>query len=160
MPDQNFLAPINYAFSIKRLPFVSYFVQEANVPGLALNPVEQPTPFKPIYLPGDKIEYNDLSLTVRVDEDMQNYIEIYNWIVGLTFPDNFDQYANLTAGDGLYSDATLLIKTNAKNPNITFTFKDLFPTSISDIQMSSTESDIEYVTANITFRHNGFDIST
>lgn len=160
MPDQNFLAPINFAFSIRRLPFVSYFVQEANVPGMALNPVEYGTPFKPIFLPGDRVDFNELQLTVRVDENMQNYIEIYNWIIGMTFPDNFEQYANLIEGDGLYSDATLQIKTNAKNPNIEFTFVDLFPTSISDIQMSATESDIEYTVATITFKHNGFTITS
>jgi len=160
MPDQNFLAPVNFAFAIKRLPFVSYFVQETNIPGMTIGNAEMPTPFKTIYYPGDKVDFNELQLTVRVDENMQNYIEIYNWIIGMTFPDRFEQYANLIDGDGVFSDATLIIKTNKKNPNITFTFKDMYPTSISDIQMSASESDINYTTATMTFRHNGFDIST
>ena len=161
MPDQNFLSPTNFAFTVDRLPQASYFVQDVNIPGVSMGDVEQPSPFKTIYRPGDKLMYNELTMTVRADENMVSFIETYNWIVGLSFPDNFDQYANLldsSNNNNIYSDATLIIKTNAKNPNITMVFKDLYPNNITDIQLSSQQMDIDYATFDITFRYNGYDI--
>lgn len=155
---QNFLSPNNYRLSIDRLPHVSYFAQAANIPGLSINPVPYQSPFKTIYRPGDKVEFNTLDVDVRVDEGMENYMEIYNWIIGMTYPDNFEQYANLIAGEGLYSDATLTIQNNSKVSNIDFEFKDIFPVSIGSIQMSQTNAEVEYATATITFQTNGFTI--
>lgn len=157
---QNFLSPIDFRFVIKRLPYVEYFVQTANVPGVNASPSLTPNPFKDIYRQADKLEYDTFNITVRVDENMNNWLEIYNWMEGLTYPENFDQFANLEKGDGLYSDATLTILSNSKNPNVEITLKDAFPISLSSIQLSTTDTDINYAVADITFQINGFSIKT
>lgn len=155
---QNYLSPVEFRFVINRLPYTEFFTQGANVPGLSLNPAEMSTPFKTLYFSGDKINYNEFNINVRVDENMNNYQEIFNWMIGMTFPESFDQYANLTAGAGLYSDATLMIMTSGKNPNIQIVFKDIFPISLADIQLNTTTSDIDFATCDITFKIGGYEI--
>jgi len=155
---QNFMSPKEFRFSIERLPHVTYFAQDANIPGISANPTVTQTPFKEIYTHGDRLTWNTFSVTVRIDENMNNFIEIFNWMQGLTYPDEFDQYANLVKGDGLYSDATLTVLSNAKNPNVEFRFKDIFPISMGDVILTVQDVDIEYATTEITFQTNGYTI--
>ena len=155
---QNFLSPTGFRLVFHRLPNVTYFVQSANIPGLSTGVTEQPTPFKTIYRHGDKIDYQDFVANIRVDEYMEGYKEIVGWLKGLTAPENFDQYANLLEGDGLYSDATLFILDSKQNPGVLVKFRDMFPTTIGDIQMNTTEADINYVSCDISFRYGSYDI--
>jgi len=151
---QNFLSPVSFSFEILRLPHVNFFVQKVSIPGVNMSAVEQPSPFKSIYRPGDKIEYDDISLSFKVDEEMANYQELMGWMVGMTFPKNFRQYANLVDGDGLYSDASLIIMSSGKNPNILIKMEDVFPTSLSGIDMDAMESDVVAPTCQVTFKVN------
>ena len=155
---QNFFAPQNYKFSIERLPHVSYFTQEANIPGLSIQSVESPSPFRAIYRPGDQVSFDNLDITFLVDEDLRNYQEIFNWIVGLTYPDNFDQYANLLEGDGLYSDASLIVQDNSKTSNVEFKFKDIFPTSLGAISLDQKQTSVDYATSTVSFQVNSFTV--
>ena len=120
--------------------------------GISANPTITQTPFKEIYTHGDRLTWNTFSVTVRIDENMNNFIEIFNWMRGLNYPDEFGQYASLVAGDGLYSDATLTVLSNAKNPNVEFRFTDVFPISIGDVILTVQDVDIEYATTEITFK--------
>jgi hypothetical protein len=157
--QQNFLSPLGFAFKIGRLPNVEFFVQGASVPGVSMGTTTSPTPFKSIHLAGDKLEYDPFTVTLRVDENMHSYEEILNWMIGLAKPSSFDEYKGLkNSDDGLYSDASLIILNSNQNPNIEFSFKKVFPTSLSNINMDVTAQGIVYVTCEVTFQHNGFEL--
>jgi hypothetical protein len=156
----NYLSPLEFSFSINRLPYVKFYIQGANVPGVSGTPAEVSTPFRNIYFGGDNLTYNDFNITVRMDENINAYQEILNWIVGVNFPDQFDQFANLEVGDGIYSDASLIVLTTGKNPNILFKMKDIFPTSLGDLTMDTTAGDIEFVTCDITFKIGSYTIES
>ena len=158
MAIQNFLNPTEFRFTMNRLPNVEFFVQSVQLPDLSSGATEQATPFKTIYRPGDKLTFGDLTLTCRVDEDMLGYIETWNWLIGITKPESFDQYKTILEGDGLYSDGTLTVMTNGKNPNIQFTFKDMFPTNIGGISLAIDQTDVEPPTMDLTFRYSSFTI--
>ena len=157
--QQNFLSPISFVFTIDRLPNVSFFVQSATVPGLSLSPSVVPTPFKSIKYAGDKLEHEPFTITIRVDEYMEAYNEIYNWMVKITKNESFDQYAELVNGDfGVYSDASLLIMNSKGKAALNVKFKNVFPMSLGAIQLNTTENDVNYVTCDITFEHNGHTV--
>lgn len=170
--NKNFLSPLGYKFSIKKTPTMNWFVQSVVLPSITLNRTVIPTPFIQLPIPGDHIEFSDLQITFRVDENMDNYIELYNWIQGTGFPDNFDQYKNLApiqrgpitgnadpiTGDSVYSDATLLILSSNMNPLTEITFIDLFPVNLSSITFDSRLTDVNYVEATVTFTHRKFNI--
>jgi hypothetical protein len=159
MNVQNFLNPVEFKFNIKRLPSTKFYVQGATIPDISSGVTEQFTPFKTIYRPGDKLTFGDLVLTVAVDENLESYVETWNWLNGLTKPEKFDQYANLLSGDGLYSDATLTLVTNAKNPNIEVTFYDMFPISVGQITLNTTSTTVEAPTVDLTFKFSSYKIN-
>jgi hypothetical protein len=163
--NKSFLSPLGFNFAIKKLPTTNFFLTRANIPGFSVGVVEAPNPFVKLPIPGDKVQFNELQVTFKVDEDMKNYLEIFNWIMGLGFPDNYGQYANIkgkekTSGEGIYSDATLTILTSAMNPNMEFTFRNAFPFSLTDLDFNTTSTDVEYLEATVSFRYELFTINT
>lgn len=168
----NFLAPIGFDFSIKRLPNVEYFVQSANIPGISSTPANEGSPFNVIKYQPDHISFGDFSVEFIVDEDMKSWTEIYQWMIGMTFPESFQQYADFKNGvknpypsnrqnppGDIYSDASLIVLTNKSNLNIEFSLYDIYPISLTPIRLQTTESDIKYLTAEVTFVYQHFNIT-
>lgn len=162
--NKNFLSPLNFVFSIKRSPNLNFFVQKVNLPSIRLPDLEVPNPFIPIPHPGTRLQYGDLTVTFKVDEDFQNYLEIHNWIRGIGKPDNFSEYANLAkvkeyTGGGIHSELSLMVLNSTKAPNYEFTFRNAYPINLSDLYFDTTYQDVEYMTASVTFHYIMFDIT-
>lgn len=164
--NKNFLSPNGFKFGIKKLPNVNFFVQSVNLPSFSLGTVDVENPFIKIPFPGDKLTYGQLDVTFKVDEDLANYLELYNWLVGIGYPDNFGQRGaieppnvNIVSGEGVYTDAILIITNSKMNPNFQVTFKDLYPINLSELQFDSTVTDIDYLTCTATFAYRIFTIS-
>jgi hypothetical protein len=161
--NPNFLSPLNFKFSIKRAPHVNFFVQKINLPSISLPTIDTPTPFVKIPQPGEHLDYADLTLSFRVDENLQNYLEIHNWIRALGKPKDFSEYRALAqnpnyTGDGLRSDLTLMILSSSKNPNYEIVFTDAYPYDISELTFDTTKSDVEFIEATATFKYVLFEI--
>jgi hypothetical protein len=168
--NRNFLSPTGFKFVLNRCPKVAFFSNSANIPGINLGVAVQPSYLKDIDTPGDKIVFNDLVLRFLVDEDLENYMQIQNWIRGLGFPDSLDEIYNLQREQkyvdttesklmNIYSDGTLQVLTSSSNPNFKLKFKDLWPYSLSDLQFDATNTDVQYLTAEVTFKYTIYDIT-
>ena len=172
IPNRNFLSPTGFKFALKRSPGVAFFCNQANIPSLDLGIAEQPTYLKNIDVPGDKIQFGDLNLRFLVDEDLMNYMEIQNWIRGLGYPEKISEFADLEkqsvlgtevkfgqSGDDIYSDATLQILSNNLVPQFQVVFSDCFPYSLSTVTFDATDTDIEYFTADVSFKYTIYRIT-
>ena len=168
--NRNFLSPLGFKFALKRSPGAAYFCNEANIPELSLSIAEQPTYLRDIPLPGDKIDFGDLNLRFMVDEDLTNYMELQNWIRGLGYPQSIKEYQDLekktyikqTFGQkrqDIYSDGTLQILSNNLVPKFQVLFDDLFPYSLSTITFDATDTDIEYFTAEVSFKYTLYTLT-
>jgi hypothetical protein len=160
--NRNFLSPLNFKFQLKRAPHVNFFIQKVNIPSISLPTFEVPNPLLKVPFAAVNLDYSDLSITFKVDEDLQNYMEIHDWIRALGKP-SFQEYSSLKAntivsGDGLKSDIALTVLTSNKNANYQIVFKDSFPTNLSDLEFDTTDEDIDYLTVTATFRYYQFDI--
>jgi len=156
----NYLSPLEFVVTVKRLPNVQFFTQRATIPSVNLQAIDKPTPFKTIFEPGDNIVYSELNLSFIVDENMNNYIEVFSWLKGLSFPENFNQYKNLQNSDeGIKSDISLLVKNSHKNPSILINYFDCFPVSLSEVLLDTSQNDVIYPEATVTFQYNYFSIS-
>lgn len=166
--NRNFLSPVGFQFALQKKPKIDFFCTAANIPGINLGVAMQPTPLKAIPIPGETLTYEDLTLRFIVDEDMENYLEVWNWLNQFGFPRDFGQYQQLlnedenspgkqTAISGM-SDGTLLIYNNYYNANLKVEYKDLFPVSLSSIQFDTTPTEINYVTAEVVFKYTIYDI--
>lgn len=153
-----FLSQIEFKFDIKRLPNTKFFVQRVTTPSLDLDFIRQPTPLYDSFRTAGKMNFGDLTVEFKVDEDMKNYEEIYDWMIGLGFPRNNSEFKDLDEGMGLYSDATLTILTSQKNPNVGFSFQKLFPVNLSSLDMDMTADDVEYITSTVQFRYDTFEL--
>ena len=178
--------PTKFKFNILKLPKVEYFCTSVNLPGVSLaDNYSQPTPFRDIPLPGEKLSYDRLSMSFLVDENLENYREIHGWLRGLGFPggysefktlldageDRFPTSKNSVLGDagrskfaapsqgGVFSDATLSILTSKNNAVVDVRFSDVFPISLSGLQYTQQAGDTDYLTANVTFDYKIYDFA-
>ena len=150
-----------------------------NIPGISLGTAIMSTPYKDIPLPGEKLEYGNLSIEFLVDEYLENYISLHNWMTGLGFPqdrEEFKTYRDVTSNTpatptaaaksdikvgtatpdrAMFSDAFIMILSNKNNPILEINFEDIFPVSIGDLDYSQDATDVEYikVTAAVSYTH-------
>ena len=167
MPENlSFLSPTGFKFAIQKLPHVNYFCTSADIPDITLGQVDQENLFIRIPVPGDKLAFSPLNLSFAIDEDMKNFKEIYDWLIGLGYPDNFEQRANLQSAlqqrnerSGLvYSDGSMIITTAQYQPNILINFIDLYPISIGGLEFSTQSTDIEYLQGSVSFAYRKYSI--
>ena len=167
--NRNFLSPTGFKFALKRSPGVAFFCNQANIPSLDLGVAEQPSYLKDIPLPGDKMQFGDLNLRFLVDEDLVNFMEIQNWMRGLGFPESLAEFNDLKneailgpmgkSTEDVYSDGTLQILSSNLIPKFQVVFNDLFPYSLSTVTFDATDTDIEYFTADVSFKYTLYQIT-
>ena len=167
--NRNFLSPTGFKFGLKRSPGVAFFCNQANIPALDLGVTEQPSYLKDIPLPGDKMQFGDLNLRFLVDEDLVNFMEIQNWMRGLGFPESLAEFNDLKneailghmgkSTEDVYSDGTLQILSSNLIPKFQVVFNDLFPYSLSTVTFDATDTDIEYFTADVSFKYTLYQIT-
>jgi len=183
----DYASPTQFKFNIIKLPKVEYFCTSVNIPGVTLGgAMVQETRFKDIPLPGDKLTYEALDMSFIVDENLENYQEIHGWLVGLGFPRSHSEFQNLlTSGNdrfptrttgvstepgktkygaadagGTLSDATLTILTSKNTSQLEVRFRDVFPTSLTGLQYTQQATDVDYLTATVSFRYSIYDFAS
>ena len=160
----NQLNVVSFDVSFSRLPAVQYFCQRISLPTVVLGETHEASPFLNLPLEGDTLTYEALSISFIVDEDLQNYISIYEWLTALGFPREYAQFRTLkepSTGETetKYSDLTIVLHTNKSNPNYRIRFTDCFPTSLSSIQFDATPTGMDPIVVDATFNFRGmFDI--
>ena len=168
--NRNFLSPVGFKFTLAKEPKVNFFCNSARIPEITLSVLQQPTYLKDLDIPGGKLQYGDLNLRFLVDEDLVNYMAIHNWLTGLGFPETTQDYRDLlTNEDDLtqpldpkraFSDGSLYILDSNYNTNAIVKFKDLFPIALSSLEFDSTQTDIQYFTAEVSFKYTVYNITT
>ena len=178
-PDKlDYASPTQFRFGLQQLPKVEFFTVGANLPGISVGVATLPTPFKDIPTMGDKVEYTDLEITFIVDEYLENYKSLHDWMTGIGFPskrEEFKTYRDVTStrpevgetpavdivgkttsDKSLYSDAFLMILSNKNNPILNINFENTFPTELSSLEYTQTATDVEYLTATATFKYQSY----
>jgi len=160
----DYASPTQFRFQIARLPNVEYFIVAANVPQVSLSgEAEINTPFKTFYNAGDTLEYEDLVVKFLVNESLENWEEIYNWIAGIGFPKSREQYATMSAESeqnpqNIFSEATLTILTNKNNPLLQITYKNVYPSSLTGLEYDVQQSDTISLSATVNFKFSDIEL--
>lgn len=162
--NKSFLSPIGFKFLIQKLPTVNYFCTSANIPDMTLGQIDTvDNTFIKLPTPGDKLTFGLITVRFRVDEDLKNFQEVYNWMVGLGYPDNFQQRADLQQGvqrqGDVYSDASLIITTAAYKPNIEVKFIDAYPVSIAMPEFDIEQTTVTPMVADATFAYRKYELN-
>ena len=164
--NRNFLSGIGFKFNLGKYPKVDFFCNTARIPELSLATTTQPSYLKDIDVPGEKISYGDLTIQFLVDENMENYKTVYDWIVGLGFPETAQQFKGVTTDkDGIrdmkeqFADGTLRILNSNFNEVAKVKFLDMFPVSLSSLDFDATSTDVNYFTAQATFKYTVYQLT-
>ena len=163
--NRNFLSPIGFKFTVSKTPKVNFFCNSARIPEIVLGTAVQPNYLKDIDVPGDKLQYGDFALRFLVDEQLENYMAIHNWLTGLGFPQTAQEYKDLTTDQDdqrdpnqAFSDGALhILNSNYRNVAVV-KFEGMFPTSLSSLEFEATDNDINYFTAEVNFKYTVYNI--
>ena len=183
----DYASPTQFRFGIHQLPKVEFFAVTATLPAIALSDVVIPTPFKSIPMMGDQLTYDNLSVGFIVDEFLENYLSIHEWLTSIGFPKTRKQFSDFktnisntpasarssasTSSDigdvqsaspanALFSDATLTILSNKNNPIVDITFRDLYPVAMTALDYNQAATDVEYLTASVDFAYQLYEVQT
>lgn len=163
--NKNFLSPVGFNFTLSKSPKVSFFSRSCKVPEISLGTAIQPTYLKDIDVPGDKITYGDFYLNFFVDENMENYMVIHNWLTALGYPESPEQFKDfMTNEDNVFdnkigfSDGSLRILNSNYRDVAIIKFLDLFPISLSPLEFEAGESDYGYFSAEVVFKYTIYEI--
>jgi hypothetical protein len=171
--DLDYLKPNGFKFQIHNLPNVSYFCQAANIPAIQIGSPEFQTPLSNIPVPGDKLTYGDLVIRFLVQENMSNYLELYNWLVGLGFPESREQYKNWNEAQryrfpaisdkrlgalGNFSDADFFILDSDNNPNVKITYYDVFPVSLEALDFDISSGRADFLVGIAAFKYRQYTV--
>tara|TARA_R100000742_G_C4225274_1_gene48047 strand:- start:80 stop:628 length:549 start_codon:yes stop_codon:yes gene_type:complete len=163
--NRNFLAPVGFKFTLAKYPKVSFFSNSARIPELSLGTAIQPSYLKDIDVPGEKLTYGDLNVRFLVDENMENYMAMHNWLKGIGFPETPQQFKDQTTNtEGVrdeklvFSDGSLHILNSNFQDVAIVKFSDLFPVGLTSLEFDATETDINYFTAEATMRYTVYNI--
>ena len=182
--ELDYADPTKFKFSITKLPKVEFFTTAANLPGINLGESIFPTPFKQVPVMGDDLTFDNLEITFLVDERLENYRELHQWLVGIGFPKARTQFSSFrkdesstfptaesVKGDvtnpgtpsgiqAMFGDATLTVMTSKNNPVMEVRFSDLYPVALSGLAFNQQETDVTYLTATATFTYKLYEMFT
>ena len=186
-PDKlDYASPIQFRFTCAKLPTVEFFCQTANIPSITLGTADVETSLKSIPFPGDKLTYGDLNVSFLVDENLNNYKELHDWLTGLGFPQSHSQFSSLLAtghdrfpsskvgtasvssdvgrttaplDEGAsYSDATLTVLNSKNIAKTEIRFHNIYPTQLGGLSYDIKASDVDYLQVSATFAYMFYEI--
>jgi hypothetical protein len=153
----NYLSPSNFTISIQRIPNIEFFIQSLTLPSLTATPTSRETPLTTMFEINDKLQYSDLEMAFILDENMNNYKEILEWLEGISGSQSPNDTKSLGLSKyGFKSDIIATITNSHKNPNVKFTFRDCFPTALGSVELNVNTQDVAYATCNVTMRYDIF----
>jgi hypothetical protein len=155
----NMLGPGNFKVTIDSSEFANlqFFCTAANVPGLTSSEVIQGYGNRNGYFPGDTLEYSTFDITFIVDEELKNYIEVFNWLKSDAGHDTLQTKTGPTAHKDKLKDITLSIQSAKNTINKQLKFTDAFPISLGALSFTTQDTAVEYITCDVSFRYNRFE---
>ena len=163
--NRNFLSGVAFKFNLAKFPKVDFFSNSAIIPVLNLELAQQASYLKNIAVPGERLTYGDFTLRFLVDENMENYKSVYDWLTGLGFPETTKEFADIIKdSDGqtdpkeAFCDGTLRILNSNYREVAKVKFSDLFPISLTSLDFDATNTDVQFFTAEATFKYTIYDL--
>jgi hypothetical protein len=154
-----------FSFNLKRAPSLSYWCNNVKIPSIRLPQIRTPSPSLSIPNIGDHIEYGPFMVEFQVDDELQNWLEIFNWMDGIANPQNkkkiFEKLEDAPplSPYGEKSDLSVFQYDAMRNPHLIYTFERAWPTELSGVVFQSTDTNVQYLKASVTFLYTKYSIS-
>lgn len=161
--NSNFLSPNNFKFILKRAPTVEFFIQNISIPGIRLQNIKIGTPLIKFPVTGEHLDFDDLRINFKIDENMANFLELYDWVTGIGKL-TFDGYKALKSNDiytgkSIYSDISVIVLDSHKNPNVEIIFKDTLINNLGGFELQTDVAGINYLESTASFEYVSYSVT-
>ncbi len=144
--------------TVSRLPTINFFTTTMTMPGFTVGEIPRRGLNKNMPEPTNSLEKDPLTVQFIIDEDMKNWLEIYDWMIGMTFPDSFrtsrDWIESQEGALGEYHPYKSMLRVvalkNSMHTNIAFDYHNAFPIALDGFDFTAAGSD-EAIVATVTF---------
>lgn len=120
----------------------------ANIPGITLQAINQNYKDIRVKLPDNLYDWDDITITFLMDEDLYTFELLYNWVKSVNH-DNMDK---------TFHDIDILPLDGNKKLNYSFLYKKAWPTNISGWQYTTMGNDANAIMFDVTFAYQDFCI--
>lgn len=129
----------------------NYFVTSCPLPGLNMGGVETAYKNNATNVPSNRVEYDPVTMTWIVSEDLSNHTRIRTWMHEFAFGRRPITEVML--------DINLIILNSNKVPIRKVTFIEAYPTMMSELQLESGVTDAMPIMCSTTFRYQAYDVT-
>jgi hypothetical protein len=150
--ETNPLTGVQYKLEIHNLPHVNYHMQTAILPSVQTDAPILSTPNRIIPLTGSQLNYDPFNIEFIIDDKLNNYSELYNWMLR-AISEKHDRQKH-------FSDATLHILNGDLTPNQKITFYNTFPTLIAELAFDSGDTDSTPTICSAVFSYSHFKLES
>lgn len=162
----NYLQPTGFKILINRrtFPNLQFYAQSVNHPDVTLPATELNfSRISSVPIVGDAVDFGTLSMEVLLDEDMNSYRELYNWMVTATDTKHILASQSLGRGSDAYKtpsyyDMSVAILSSHNNVNREFTYINAFPINVGNVTLNSTSGET-FLSFPVNFRFDYFEFN-
>jgi len=157
----NYLQPTSFKLLIdrKNYPNLEFFCQSVSHPSMSIGGPEIPfRDVRTVPFAGDKFVFTELNVNVIIDEDMNAYQEMYDWMRRIVEVQNATGFDRLTGEIPAAADLTLNILSSHNNVTKQIRYIDAIPSSIGSVELESTSAGTEFLVFTASFRFSYFDL--
>lgn len=151
--SKSYAQETNYyaTFTIESLKDLKFYLSSINLPNIELEYESLNNRYSVLPIFTGKLNFEELSLQVLVDEKFYMYTNIL---------DEIFSYKDTSSGkiENNKFNMNLFVTTNKGNPILKFEFEDCFITSLSSIEFQSNK-DIQYLSYNLKLKFLKFKYS-
>lgn len=128
----NLLKPQNFSMEFNRAPNCVFHCRQVPLPNMSIGQITNGTGQEVNYKVPASIEmYDPMTLMFAVDEDLNNYNEIFDWMEQIRDEDyDYERHT---------SDASVILHTNKNNPNKEYVYIDCWPMTLSEITFNGND---------------------
>ena len=151
----NFLNPSSFVLSLDSQTYsgAEFTIQTMFLPDVTAEGAPLQFRQRNIATVADKITFGSFEVSYLIDEDLLNYKEIYDWMKA-----NVETlHQQEVIGNNHVRDLTLTIMNSANNVTKQINFIDAYPIALSSLPFDITTTDVEYLTAVVTFQYSYYE---
>lgn len=160
LQNPNYLMPTGFKVIVNRKRFsnLEFFANTVSHPTVSITAAPLNFRRADTFQPGDKLNFDELSIDAIMDENMYVYNEVFDWVTGLVEENQKPQ--NLRAGleDTATYDISVLVLNSNNNTIRTIQYKNAFPTTLGTINFN-TNTGVEPIVCSMTFRYDTFEFT-
>jgi hypothetical protein len=145
----NYLTSNRATLQISGLEDVEFSITQFNLPSLTLQYNDVATPFMNAREATSKPDFGDLEITFLVDENIKNWLAVFNWCMDLAFQ---------RTSTPRFAEGKIIVYSSHNNPIVTFRLVGLVPVFISDLNFTEMVAETTPVSATARFAMTYYDV--